>query len=143
MSYSRLILKDGADIVWGLDDLKTETASISTPITFLDNSASYYNASVNASATNLIGIPVVFGGETALELTSSVNPCISIPALNLFSELYSRNNYAIEFWLKIDKIPNGEIPILKKRNSTNTGLFLRDSYLIYRYGNSSSFIETS
>jgi len=143
VSYSRLILKDGADIVWGLDDLKTETASTSTPITFLDNSASYYNASVNASATNLIGIPVVFGGETALELTSSVNPCISIPALNLFSELYSRNNYAIEFWLKIDKIPNGEIPILKKRNSTNTGLFLRDSYLIYRYGNSSSFIETS
>lgn len=143
MSYSRLIIRDGADIVWGLDDLNTETASISTPITFLDNSASYYSASINASATNLVGTPIIFGGRTALELTSSANACISIPALNLFSEIYSRNNYALEFWLKIDKVPDQEITIVKKRNSNNTGLYLRDNYLIYRYGNSSSYVETS
>ena len=143
MSYSRLILKDGADVVWGLDDLKSETASLSNPTTFLDNSASYYTASINASATNLIQTPIIFGGQTSLELISSINPCISIPALNLFSELYSKNNYSIEFWFKINKIPENEITILKKRNSTNIGLFLRDNYLIYRYGNSSSFIETS
>ena len=142
MSYSKLILKDRPDIVWALDDIN-ESSSVSYPINFFSTSASVYSASINASTTNILQVPIVFGGGTALKLNSSSVAGLSIPALNRFSELYSSKKYALEFWLRCDKVPSIEVPIVKKRNFTNMGLFLKENYLIYRYGNSASYIECS
>ena len=142
VSYSKLILKDRPDIVWAFDDVN-ESSSISYPINFFTTSASTYSASINANATTVLNVPIIFGGRTAIALNSSSVAGISIPALNRFSELYSSKNYAIEFWLRCDNVPNTEITIMKKRNFNNIGLFLNENYLIYRYGNSSSYIEAS
>lgn len=142
MSYSRLVLRDRSDIVWPLNDL-TESSSISVPINFYSGSAIQYSASINASATQVVGIPIVFGGGSALRLTNGSVPNITIPLFGKFSELYDKKEYSLEFWLQCEKVPSEEITIAVKKNNPNIGLFLKNNYLIYRYGNSSSYMEVS
>ncbi len=140
--YSRLILKDRPDIVWPFENIN-ESSSISLPINFYSNSASQYAASISAANTVLLNIPIVFGGGTALRLTSSATPNISIPLLSRFSELYDKRESCIEFWLRCDKVPSREVRIATKRNNPNIGLYLKDNYLMFRYGTSTTYIEAA
>ena len=142
MSYSRLVLRDRSDIVWPLNDL-AESSSISLPINFYSGSAIQYSASINASATQVVGIPIIFGGGAALRLTNGSVPNVTIPLFGKFSELYDKKEYSLEFWLQCEKVPSEEITIAVKKNNPNIGLFLKNNYLIYRYGNSSSYMEVS
>ena len=142
MSYSRLILKDRPDIVWPLDRID-DTSSSSNPINFITRSASSYSASINTSVSNVLEIPILFSGGPALRLSSTSTAGLSIPLLGRFSEIYSNKEYSLEFWMKADKVPSSEIVLGKKRNFDNVGLFLKENYLMYRYGNSSSYIECS
>ena len=140
MSYSKLILKDNPDIVWPLDDIN-ESSSVSYAINFFSQTASQYCAFINASATTVMDLPIVFGGGTALSLTTSATYGLSIPLMYRFSELYNSDTFSIEFWLRMDKVPAIELPIVKKRNNSNIGLFIKENYLIYRYGNGTDKIE--
>jgi len=142
VSYSKLILKDRPDIVWALDDI-TESSSVSYCINFFSQVASDYAASINQSLTSVLDIPLIFGGGKALILNNSSSANLSIPLIGRFSERYSNKSYGLEFWLKSDKVVPEELTIAKKRNFSNIGLFLKENYLIYRYGTSSSFIEVS
>jgi hypothetical protein len=142
VSYSNLILKDRPDIIWAFDDID-DSASISRPINFFNTSSVAYSASINTSATSVIKVPIIYGGRTVLSLESSSVVGISIPAMNRFSELYKSKEYALEFWIQANSVVPQEITIVKRKNSTNVGLFLKENYLIYRYGNSSSFTEVS
>lgn len=139
MSYSKLILRDSADIVWPFDDL-TESASISKPLQFFVENNNAYSASINHSLTNVIFNPMVFGGGYCLSLTSSAN-CFSIPALDRFSELYNSRDSVLSFWFKSDVLFSEEYPIFKKRGYKNIGLFIKNNYLIFRYGSDDEYIE--
>jgi hypothetical protein len=142
VSYSKIILKDRPDIVWPLDNI-TDSSSVSNAINFFNNTSSQYSASINVSVSNVLEVPIVFGGGTALRLSSSSVAGLSIPLMGRFSEIYSGTESSIEFWIRCDKITNNELTIAKKRNFNNIGLFLRENYLIFRYGNSSSYMEAS
>jgi hypothetical protein len=142
VSYSKIILKDRPDIVWPLDDIN-ESSSVSNPINFYSGSITQYSASISASLTTVLDIPIIFGGGTALKLSSSANPNITIPLLGKFSELYQSKESSLEFWIRCDKVPSTEIPIAKKKNNSNIGLYLKNNYLILRYGNSSKYVEAS
>ena len=141
MSYSKLILQDSVDIVWPLDDL-TATGSYSNSINFVNEIVPGFSASVNINNTNVINNPIVFGGGTSLSLSSSAVG-LSIPAINRFSELYKNKNSCIEFWFKTSKMFSTEQTIFKKRNHQNIGLFIKDNYLMFRYGTTASYIEVS
>lgn len=137
MSYSQLILRDSAEIVWPLDDI-TESSSISKPINFFNTNQYAFSASINISSTDLSKTPIVFGGGTLLSFTASTVG-LSIPALGRFSEIYNNKDSTISFWFQGSSIYSGEQPIFKKRGSNNIGLFIKNNYLVFRYGNSASF----
>lgn len=141
MSYSRLILRDSADIVWPFDDL-TESASISRCINFFTQNIDSYSASINPSNTNVIFNPIVFGGGYSLSLTSSAIG-FSIPAIDRFSELYNSRESVLSFWFKTNILFSEEYPIFKKRNFENIGLFIKNNYLIFRHGTSASYTEVA
>lgn len=141
MSYSRLILRDSADIVWPFDDL-TESASVSKAINFFTRDANEYRAFINPSETNVVFNPMVFGGGYSLSLTSSAVG-FSIPAIDRFSELYNSKESVISFWFRANKLFADENCIFKKRNYENIGLFIKNNYLIFRYGSSENYIEVS
>lgn len=142
MSYNRLIWRDLPDIAWPLDDV-TQTSSTSNAINFISQTLTEYSASINTAASDVIDIPMINGGNTAIKLTSSSVAGLSIPLLNRFSERYSRRYSSLSFWLRCDKVTSGEITIAKKRNFDKIGLFLRENYLIFRYGTTSSYSEVS
>lgn len=137
MSYSELVLKDYADILWPLDDI-TQSSSISYPVNFLVPSTSAFTASVNTGYTNVEFSPIIFGGGTALQFTSSAVG-LSIPAQGRFSNEYKDKNSTLSFWIKINNINIQEQPILKRRGSDNVGLFIKENYLLFKYGNSASY----
>ena len=141
MSYSKIILQDSANIVWPLDDINV-SSSVSKAINFFSKNDFAFSASINASNTNVISNPVVFGGGKALSFTSSAVG-LSIPALGLLSELYENKNSCIEFWFQTDSLSSSEQVIFKKRNNDNIGLYIKDNYLIFRYGTSASYAEVS
>lgn len=141
MSYSKLILRDSAEIVWSLDDI-TESSSISKPINFFTENSNSYSASINTANTNLLYNPIVFGGGTALSFTSSAVG-LSIPVLGRFSELYSNKESTLSIWLQANNLSVKEQPIFKKRNHPNIGLFIQNNYLIFRYGTSASYTEVA
>ena len=128
MSYSKLILRDSAEIIWPLDDIN-ESSSISKPINFFTDNPFSYSASINTSNTNLMKSPIVFGGGTLLSFTSS-GVGLSIPALGRFSELYENKDSTISFWFQLNEINNEESPIFKKRGHENIGLFINLLYNI-------------
>ena len=139
MSYSQLILRDSAEIVWPLDDI-TDSSSISKPINFFTNNPDSYSASINTSVTSVISIPIVFGGGTSLNFTAS-SVGLSIPAVGRFSEVYDNKDSVISFWFKTDTLTTQEHPIFKKRGDNNVGLLIKDNYLILRYGTSASYSQ--
>lgn len=141
MSYSRIILQDSVDIVWPLDDL-TPTSSYSNSINFSSSILQSFTASVNVDRTNVVNNPIVFGGGLSLSLSSS-SVGLSLPAINRFSELYENKNSCIEFWFKPSHLSSTEQTIFRKRNYPNVGLFIKDNYLMFRYGTSASYIEVS
>lgn len=141
MSYSKLILRDSAEIVWPLDDV-TESSSISKSINFFTNNPASYSASININNTNLFYTPIIFGGGTLLSFTSSAIG-LSIPAINRFSELYNNKSSVISFWFQTDILPTIESPVFKKRGSDNIGLFIKNNYLIFKCGTSASYNEIS
>lgn len=141
MSYSKLILRDSAEIVWPLDDI-TNSSSISKPINFFNSNQNSYSASINISNTDVMNNPIVFGGGLALSLSSSAVG-LSIPALGKFSELYSSKDSSISLWFQSNNLFPTEYPIFKKRNYKNIGLFIKDNYLIFRYGTTASYAEVS
>lgn len=141
MSYSKIILQDSANIVWPLDDIG-QSSSVSKAINFFSKNSFAFSASINVDNTNVISNPVVFGGGTALSFTSSAVG-LSIPALGFLSELYDNKNSCIEFWFQPSNLSSTEQVIFKKRNHDNIGLYIKDNYLIFKYGNSASFAEVS
>ena len=141
MSYSQLILRDSAEIVWPLDDI-TNSSSISKPINFFTNNKNSYSASINTGITNVISTPIVFGGGTSLSFTASTVG-LTIPAINRFSELYDNKDSVISFWFQTNSLFSKEYPIFKKRGQDNTGLFIKDNYIIFRYGTSASYSQVS
>jgi hypothetical protein len=136
VSYSQLILKDYADIVWPLDDVSS-TASLSAPVNFFHVNTGSYSASVNLDAVSIQGIPMIYGGGSLLQFTSSAVG-LSLPALGRFSDLYRDKNSVMSFWIKIDRVDTQEQPIFKKRGEDNVGLFIKNDYLIFKFGNSAS-----
>lgn len=141
MSYSQLILRDSAEIVWPLDDI-SDSSSASKPINFISRDPFTFSASINTNATNLFSTPMIFGGGTALSFTSSAVG-LSIPALGRFSELYNNKDSVISFWFQVNSLSNQERPIFKKRGQQNIGLFIKDNYLTFKYGTSASYIQVS
>lgn len=139
MSYSQLILKDSAEIVWPLDDI-TPSSSITKSINFINRSLFSYSASINTSATDVFNTPITFGGGKALNFTAS-SIGLSIPAIGRFSELYSNKDSVISFWFQTSILSSIERPIFKKRGNNNVGLFIKDNYFILKYGNSSEYTE--
>lgn len=141
MSYSKLILRDSAEIVWPLDDI-TESSSVSKAINFYNSNILSNSASINISQTDIVNNPIIFGGGKSLRFTSS-SVGLSIPALNRFSELYQNKNSYISFWFQTDYLSTQETPIFKKRGFSNIGLFIKDNYLMFRYGTSASYTEVA
>ena len=141
MSYSKLILRDSAEIVWPLDDI-TESSSVSRPINFFTENPNSYSASINPAHTNLLHNPIVFGGGTLLSFTSSAIG-LSIPALDRFSELFDNKDSTLSIWFQSNNLFTEEYPIFKKRGHPNIGLFIKNNYLIFRYGTSASYVETA
>lgn len=140
MSYGKLILRDSAEIVWPLDDINNQSTS-SSAIHFFNNS-NPYSASINPGATNLMSVPIVFGGGTLLSFTSSAVG-LSIPILDRFSELYDNKDSTISFWFQINSLSPQEYPIFKKRGHNNIGLFIKNNYLMFRCGTSASYNEVA
>lgn len=141
MSYSKLILRDSAEIVWPLDDI-TESSSVSKPINFFTENPNSYSASINPAHTNLLRNPIVFGGSTLLSFTSSAIG-LSIPALGRFSEIYDNKDSSISIWFQTNSLSSTEQTIFKKRGHPNIGLFVKDNYLMFRYGTSASYVEAA
>jgi hypothetical protein len=141
VSYSKLILRDSAEIVWPLDDID-DTSTQSAAINFFTDNVNSYSASINTSNTDVVSNPIVFGGGLALSLSSSAVG-LSIPALGKFSELYSSKDSSISLWFQSNNLFSTEYPIFKKRNYKNIGLFIKDNYLIFRYGTTASYAEVS
>jgi hypothetical protein len=132
VSYSKLILKDYADIVWPLDDIGPN-ATFSSAINFLDTNPSALSASINTNATQVQEVPMIYGGGKLLQFTSSA-VCLSVPAMGRFSELYKDKNSVITFWIKINQSSTQEQIIFKKRGEDNLGLFIQNNYLIFKFG---------
>lgn len=141
MSYSKLILQDSANIVWPLDDI-SQSSSISQSINFLSSNPFAYSASINTSSTDVIEVPILFGGGKALNFTSSAVG-LSLPALDRFSELYKNKNSCISFWIQVDQLTTTERLIFKKRGTDNVSLLIKDNYLIFRYGKNNDYMEVS
>ncbi len=139
MSYSQLILRDSAEIVWPLDDI-TESSSVSKAINFISDNLYQYSASININNTNLMKNPIVFGGGTLLSFTSS-GVGLSIPALDRFSEYFDNRDSTISFWFQTNSLPNEELPIFKKRGHNNIGLFIKNNYLMFRSGTDDIYNE--
>jgi hypothetical protein len=139
MSYSKIILQDSADIVWPLDDI-TQSSSMSKAINFYNNSAYSNSASIFINNTDVTETPIVFGGGSALRFISS-SVGMSVPAIGQFSELYKNKNSCMTFWFQTEFLSSEEYPIFKKRGSDNVGLFIKNNYLIFRYGTSASYME--
>ena len=139
MSFSQLILKDYADIVWPLDDL-TPSASSSSPISFFYPNSLSYSASINVSNTDIQSVPMIYGGGNLLQFTAS-GVGLSIPAIGRFSSLYQDKNSVMAFWLKVDRVDSEEQPIFKKRGEDNVGLFIKNDYLIFKFGDSASYSQ--
>lgn len=139
MSYSQLILRDSAEIVWPLDDIN-QSSSVSKSINFISNLDLAYSASININNTNVIGVPMIYGGGSLLSFTSSAVG-LSIPAIGRFSELYNNKDSTISFWFQCNAVLNQEFPIFKKRGFSNIGLFIKNNYLIFRCGNNNTFNE--
>jgi hypothetical protein len=133
-------LRDSADIVWPLDDINP-TASISKAINFFNKNENSYSASINVNNTSVVYNPIVFGGGTCLSFTSSAVG-MSIPAIDRFSELYNYRQSSMSFWFQSSQLFAQEYPIFKRRGSDNIGLFIKDNYLIFRYGPSASYRES-
>lgn len=140
MSYSKLILRDYADITWPLDDI-SKTSSFSYPINFFGPNNNSYSASININNTSVLSIPMIYGGGKLLQFNNA-SVGLSVPALGRFSELYKDKNSVISFWIKIDSINSEEQPIFKKRNQLSTGLFIKDNYLIFKFGSSADYSVT-
>lgn len=141
MSYSKLILRDSAEIIWPLDDID-DTSTQSSAINFFTDDINSYSASINTDHTNLMSNPIVFGGGTLLSFTSSAVG-LSIPALNRFSELYDNKDSTLSFWFQTNSLPTQEYPIFKKRGEDNIGLFIKNNYLIFRCGSSASYNQVA
>jgi len=109
VSYSELVLKDYADILWPLDDISS-SSSLSYPINFTSPSSGSYSASISTDHTNLESVPIIFGGNTALQFTSSAVG-MSIPAQGRFSNEYKDKTSTLSFWIKINDIDYEEQPI--------------------------------
>ena len=139
MSYSQLILRDSAEIVWPLDDIN-QSSSVSKSINFISNVDLAYSASININNTNVIGVPMIYGGGSLLSFTSSAVG-LSIPAIGRFSELYNNKDSTISFWFQSNAVLNQEFPIFKKRGFSNIGLFIKNNYLVFRCGNTNTFNE--
>jgi len=137
VSYSELVLKDYADILWPLDDISS-SSSLSYPINFTSPSPGSYSASISTDHTNLESVPIIFGGNTALQFTSSAVG-MSIPAQGRFSNEYKDKTSTLSFWIKINDIDYEEQPIVKRRGLDNVGLFIKENYFIFKYGNSASY----
>jgi hypothetical protein len=132
VSYSELLLRDSAEILWPLDDLDISSA-YSESINFYSRTASAYSAVVDFNNCAIQGVPMINGGGKCLELKSS-SVCLSIPALGRFSNLYKDKNSFMSFWLKVDSLSMDERPILKKRGEDFCGLFIKENYLIFKFG---------
>lgn len=132
-----MVLKDYADILWPLDDINN-SSSISYPVNFLLPSVSSFTASVNIQNTNVEFNPIIFGGGTALQFISA-SVGLSIPAQGRFSDSYKDKNSTLSFWIKINNINSEEQVILKRRGSDNVGLYIKENYLLFKYGNSASY----
>lgn len=141
MSYSQLILKDYADIVWPLDDI-SPTSSVSSAINFFYPQSTSYSACVNLLSTQIQQVPMINGGGSLLQFTAS-GVGLSIPAIGRFSDLYKDKNSVISFWLKIDSVSDEEQVIFKKRGEENVGLFIKNDYLIFKFGNSASYSQVA
>lgn len=141
MSYSKLILRDSAEIIWPLDDID-DTSTQSAAINFFNDNVNSYSASIYTDHTNLMSSPIVFGGGTLLSFTSSAIG-LSIPALNRFSELYDNKDSTLSFWFQTNSLPKDEYPIFKKRGEENIGLFIKNNYLIFRCGTSASYNQVT
>jgi hypothetical protein len=141
VSYSKLILRDSAEIVWPLDDIDN-TSTQSAAINFFTDNVNSYSASININNTNLMSNPIVFGGGTLLSFTSSAVG-LSIPALNRFSELYDNKDSTLSIWFQTNSLPSQECPIFKKRGQDNIGLFIKNNYLIFRCGTSASYNQVA
>lgn len=143
MSYTYLIWKDRPDITWPLDNISS-TSSYSNAFNILTTSRFDYSASINVTVSDVISVPMIYGGNTSLRLTSSSVAGLTIPLLGRFSERYSRRESSLSFWLKCDMVPSGSATIAKKRGATEaTGLYLNENYLVYRYGTTSSYLEVA
>lgn len=139
MSYSRIILRDAADIVWPLDDINS-SSSISQPINFFNQNPYSYSASINILNTDLIDNPMIYGGGTLLSFTAS-SVGMSIPALGRFSELYENKPSSMSLWFQSSFSSSEEVPIWKKRGYDNIGLFIKNNYLIFKYGTTDSYVQ--
>jgi hypothetical protein len=84
---------------------------------------------------------MVMGGDSSMVLLSSASAGLSIPALDLMSEISKNKTYTIEFWLKVKEINSSEIAIMKKRNYSNCGLFISYNNLIFKCGQDSTYAE--
>lgn len=134
-------MRDSAEIVWPLDDI-TDSSSVSKAINFFNDLSGSLSASVYPNNTNLLKTPIVFGGGTLLSFTSSAVG-LSIPALGRFSELYENKDSTISIWFQASSTSSEEQVIFRKRNYPNIGLFIKDNYLIFRYGNSASYNQVA
>ena len=137
MSYSELVLKDYANILWPLDDI-TQSSSVSYPINFLTPNQLSFSASINIDSTNVEFTPIIFGGGSALQFTSSAVG-LSIPALGNFSDNNKDKTSTLSFWIKINNIDSQEQPVFIRRGLDNVGLFIKENYLLFKYGNSASY----
>lgn len=130
--YSDSILRDSPEIIFPFDE---GSGSVASSYAYaLQKEGQYLGDS--GSNVKWARIPLVYGEKNSPTLDVD-GDCIKIPALGYLSSTTRNTARTIEFWLKISNSTTEEIQILRKPNDV-TGLYVKDNYLIFKAGNSSS-----
>jgi hypothetical protein len=130
--YSDSILRDSPEIIFPFDE---GSGSVASSYAYALQKEGQY---LGASGSNIkwAKIPLVYGERNSPTLNVD-GDCIKLPALGYLSSTTRNMARTIEFWLKISNSTTEEVQILRKPNDV-TGLYVKDNYLIFKAGNSSS-----
>jgi hypothetical protein len=136
MSYTNLILQDSPISVWNLSE---ESGSIAYNDNFLSDSL--YNGKYlpldTQSRIERIKVPLVYSGGQCIKLVGNGISCLTIPSMDKMSSSGSNSPSTLEFWIRIEKSTESERALVVKENS-NTGLYVKDQYLIFKVGDTNT-----
>jgi len=113
MSYSALIQKDNPDIFWSLDETSGNVVNPDPYIIKKNVSGSktltYPGTYSESISSNIISVPtpLIYGGSSCIKINNT-GYYVKVPSLFKMTKADSKNESAIEFWIKVNNTSTTE-----------------------------------